>query len=105
MGNILLSAEQKTEILTALALFKADLGIKNDTRDDYFAAQLLAAREELAGKGVSLDMTAIEDNMLLSDFAAWRYRLRMEDAPEMSDSLRYRIRNRVAKRRAQDDGE
>ncbi|MGM9612831.1 MAG: hypothetical protein ACI3XZ_04940 [Butyricicoccus sp.] len=82
-----------------LALLKADLGIRHEKQDDRLNAMLAACEAELAEKGIELHPLS-EDMMLLSDFAAWRWRSRLEDRPALSDSLRYRIRNRQARGRA-----
>lgn len=76
-----------------LTLLKNDLGIRHEKLDDRLQTLLSACESELDSKGITLAETP-EDWMLLSDFAAWRWRARLEDKPALSDSLRYRIRNR-----------
>lgn len=82
-----------------LALLKADIGIRHEKQDDRLKAMLAACEAELAEKGIVLSPLT-EDLMLLSDFAAWRWRSRLEDRPALSDSLRCRIRNRQVRGRA-----
>ena len=84
---------------TVLALFKIDLGITHNLRDAFFNAQIEACKGEIEGKGITLDLTVVEDQILLSDFTAWRYRTRTEDTP-LANNLHWRIRNRVTKERA-----
>lgn len=84
---------------TVLALFKLDLGITHSLRDELFTALLASAQSDLTRRGVMLDLAAVEDQMLLSDYAAWRYRSRTEDVP-LTKSLAYRIRARIVEGRA-----
>lgn len=84
---------------TVLILFKTDMGINHTLRDDYFTKFLQAAQKEIEGKGFTLNLDDVEDQVLLSDFAAWKYRKRQEDVG-MSRNLQFRIRNRVVKERA-----
>jgi len=83
-----------------LKLFKLDLGITHDKRDTYFYALLNAVSMELGRKGITLDLAQADDQMLLSDYAAWLYRKRQEDVP-MSNNLNWRIMNRKVRGRAQ----
>lgn len=83
-----------------LTLLKLDLGISHDKRDALLMPLIEASKAEIEGKGIKLDLDQVEDQMLLSDFAAWRYRKRAEDIP-MSNNLQYRIRNRIVKGRAE----
>ena len=84
-----------------LKLFKLDLGITHEKRDDYFRPLLESAKEELSRKGVILDLDQADDQMLLSDYAAWLYRKRQEDVP-MANNLNWRIMNRKVRKRAGD---
>lgn len=84
---------------TVLSLLKIDLGITHTLRDDFFNAQLASCKAEIEGKGIALELTVAEDQILLSDYTAWRYRNRTEDIP-LANNLRHRIRNRIVKERA-----
>lgn len=84
---------------TVLALLKIDLGITHNLRDTFFNAQIEACKGEIEGKGIALDLTNAEDQILLSDYTVWRYRTRTEDIP-LSNNLHWRIRNRIVKERA-----
>lgn len=83
----------------ALKLLKLDLGITHDKRDAYFNALLQASVLELKRKGVVLDLSQADDQMLLSDYAAWLYRKRQEDVP-MAANLNWRIMSRKTRKRA-----
>lgn len=83
-----------------LKLLKADLGITGTQRDDYLTHQLTAAVQDLASRGVELDLTSADDAMLLSDFTAWLYRHRTEDVG-MAKNIEYRIKNRQVKKRCE----
>lgn len=82
-----------------LTLLKIDLGINHVLRDDFFYAQIESCKKELEGKGIITELSEIEDQILLSDFTAWRYRHRTEDVP-LANNLQWRIRNRIVKGRA-----
>ena len=84
-----------------LKLFKLDLGITHDKRDTYFTALLNSAVLELERKGITLSLTEADDQMLLSDYAAWLYRKRQEDVP-LARNLKLRLMNRKVKARAQE---
>jgi len=84
---------------TVLILLKIDLGITHNLRDEYFLTLLISCEQELAGKGIRLNLTDSQDQILLSDYAAWQYRKRTEDTP-LSNNLKWRIRNRIVKGRA-----
>lgn len=88
-----------------LQMFKIDLGVKHEKRDDYFKNYLAAQNGELLRRGIRLDLKVTEDIMLLSDYAAWNYRKRTEDIP-LAQNLQQRIRNRQIESRAggSDDG-
>lgn len=87
---------------TVLALFKVDLGIMQDKRDEYFKAMISASKAVLEGKGFTLNLENAEDQILLSDYAAWCYRKRQEDVP-LSHNLQWRIRNRIIRVRAEEN--
>ena len=82
-----------------LKLLKLDLAIMHDKRDEYLRAVIAAAQTELKEKGIGLDITKVEDQLLIADYAAWKYRKRAENVP-LSQNLQWRIRNRIVKERA-----
>lgn len=84
-----------------LELFKTDLGITHTARDSYFAELLTAAQQELARKGIDIDISTADtdDIFLLVDYAAWVYRNRLENVP-LAQNLRLRIYNRKVRARA-----
>jgi len=84
---------------TVLNLLKIDLGISHNLRDAFFNAQIEACKATIEGKGITLDLAKVEDQVLLSDYATWRYRNRTEDIG-LANNLQYRIRNRITKERA-----
>lgn len=86
-----------------LKLLKADLGIKSTARDEYFSSLLKADFEEIKRKGVVLDLTAVEDQVLLSDYTAYKYRHRHENV-SLARNIQLRIRNRIMRKRAQGGG-
>jgi len=89
-----------------LKLLKLDLGITHDKRDAYFNALLNSAVLELERKGIVLSLAEADDQMLLSDYAAWLYRKRQDDVP-LAKNLKLRLMNRKVRARAQGvtDGE
>lgn len=85
--------------INILALFKQDMGIKNNAKNTYFKNLIKASEKELERKGIRLDKNSVDDAMLVSDFAAWNYRKRQEDTP-LPANLSNRIKNRIIRRRA-----
>lgn len=78
----------------ALKLMKTRLNrVANDTSlDDYFAARIQGAVDELQGIGIRLT-DSTEDLLLVVDYAVWQYQNR--DKPDsMPDWLRLRRRER-----------
>lgn len=75
-----------------LALFKHDLGIISTAKDDYFESLITACEAELKKK-FTINLSEMEDMMLLSDFSAWRYRNRIS-GEAMPQNITERIRNR-----------
>lgn len=84
---------------TVLEMLKVDLGISHQSRDVYLNNVIQGCVEELKDKGIMLDLEQTDDAMLLSDYAAWRYRKRTEDVP-LAKNLDLRIKNVRTKERA-----
>lgn len=84
---------------TVLEMLKVDLGISHTARDVYLNNVIQGCAEELKDKGIMLDLEQTDDAMLLSDYAAWRYRKRTEDVP-LAKNLDLRIKNARTKERA-----
>lgn len=78
---------------TVLKMLKIDLGLNHNLRDEYFTKLIEGSMEDLARKGVVLNLEKVEDIMLLSDYCAWVYRKRTEDVP-VARNLVARIRQR-----------
>jgi len=83
---------------TLLHLFKIDMGITHTLRDAFFISLLNATIEEIERRGISLDKTAADDQMLIVDYAAWTYRKRQENIP-LANNIQHRLRNRIIKER------
>ena len=89
---------------TLLNLFKIDLGITHSLRDAFFIQLIQGSIKEIQRRGITLDQTKADDQMLIVDYAAWQYRKRQEDAP-LASNIQHRIRNRIIKERiAKQDG-
>lgn len=86
----------------ALSLFKLDLGINSNIKDVYFMSLLESTRKELESRGIYLDLSLINDTMLLVDYTTWNYRNRNEDN-SMPKNLEIRLMNRKVKRRTEYD--
>lgn len=82
-----------------LKLLKMDLGITHSVRDEFFSSLLEGAKVEIARKGITLHMDSIDDQVLVSDYAAWSYRKRQEDVP-LANNIQLRLRNRIVKERS-----
>ncbi|MCM3155005.1 hypothetical protein M3611_23625 [Priestia megaterium] len=77
-----------------LELLKLDLGFKHTARDTYLNKLLPSAEKELIRKGLVLDMSQDDDQMLVVDYAAWLYRNRQEYQP-LPRNIQIRIHNRA----------
>ncbi len=75
--------------LDRLALLKANVGITSNARDEYLNGILSSVVSELADKGVRESSPVVD--MLIVDYAAWRFRNRSEGA--MPRNLQYRLHN------------
>ena len=87
---------------TVLSLLKMDLGITHTMRDTYFITLIQSVVKEIEQKGILLNLDSAEDQILLSDYAAWVYRKRQENLP-LAQNIQQRIRNRILKERAMTD--
>lgn len=83
---------------TVLNLLKLDLGITHNLRDAYFISMLKGSQKEIERRGIALDLNSADDQVLLSDYAAWAYRKRQEDTP-LANNIQHRLRNRIIKER------
>jgi len=84
---------------TLLQLLKIDLGITHNLRDAFFILLIKGTIEEIERRGITLDKTAADDQMLIVDYAVWTYRKRMEDIP-LANNIQHKLRNRIIKERA-----
>lgn len=84
-----------------LALLKIDLQLMTSAFDGYLTALLGAAREMIAREGARLTDSA-EDEQLLRMYAAYLYRKRAEDQPDMPRMLRWALNNRIFSAKARD---
>lgn len=91
----------ETGVSSVLKLVKMDLSISTDKRDEYLLSCINAALLELERRKIKLDDTA-DDIILLSDYVAWEYRHR-DSGDAQPKNLMLRLKNRVIKRRAEDD--
>ena len=83
---------------TILSLFKIDLGITHNLRDSFFIQLIKSSIEEIERRGITLNLQAADDQMLIVDYAAWTYRKRLEDIP-LANNIQHRLRNRIIKER------
>lgn len=83
-----------------LSMFKFDLGVSHNLRDSEYKTLLEASKNELERKGVSFDLSKVDDLMLISDYASWSYRKRQEDIP-LSNNIKSRINTRLIQKAAQ----
>ena len=79
-----------------LAMLKSNLEIYPAfTAHDEYLLQLLGAAEQMITReGITLS-ESFEDENLRVMYAAYLYRKRAEDAPEMPRMLRYALNNRI----------
>lgn len=83
---------------TILSLLKIDLGITHNLRDAFFIKLIQGTMKEVQRRGITIDLTSADDQMLISDYACWAYRKRSEDIP-LAQNIQHRIRNRIIKER------
>lgn len=83
---------------TILHLLKIDLGITHILRDSFFIQLIKGTIQEIERRGITLDLTKADDQMLIVDYAAWSYRKRVEGAP-LANNIQHRIRNRIIQER------
>jgi hypothetical protein len=83
---------------TILNLLKIDLGITHDLRDAFFIQLIQGSMKEIERRGIKLDKTKSDDQMLIVDYAAWTYRKRQEDVP-LANNIQNRLRNRIIEER------
>jgi hypothetical protein len=83
---------------TILDLLKIDLGITHTLRDSFFIQLIKGTIKEIERRGITLELTKADDQMLIVDYATWTYRKRVEDAP-LANNIQYRIRNRIIQER------
>lgn len=83
---------------TLLNLFKIDMGITHNLRDAFFIQLLQGSIKEIERRGITLNQSQADDQMLIVDYAAWTYRKRLEDMP-LASNIQHRIRNRIIKER------
>lgn len=79
---------------TILNLLKIDLGVTHSLRDAYFISLIKSSVAEIERRGIVIDPKDTEDQMLVSDYAAWTYRKRQEDTP-LAQNIQHRLRNRI----------
>ena len=87
---------------TVLSLLKMDLGITHTMRDAYFIVLIESVIKEINQKGITLNINSPDDQILISDYAAWVYRKRQENVP-LAQNIQQRLRNRILKERAAPD--
>jgi len=83
---------------TILQLLKIDLGITHTLRDSFFIQLIKSTIKEIERRGITLDLSMADDQMLVVDYSAWTYRKRVEDAP-LASNIQHRLRNRIVKER------
>lgn len=83
---------------TVLNLLKIDLGITHSLRDAYLIPLIKGSIIEIEKRGITLDLNNTGDQMLISDYSAWTYRKRLEDAP-LANNIQTRLRNRMIEER------
>jgi predicted Rdx family selenoprotein len=82
-----------------LNLFKIDMGITHNLRDAFFIQLIKSSIQEIERRGITLDKTKADDQILIVDYAVWTYRKRQEDIP-LANNIQHRLRNRIIKERA-----
>lgn len=77
-----------------IKLLKIDLQLMTSAFDGYLGQLLTAAEEMIAREGITLTSSA-EDDQLRIMYAAYLYRKRAGDTPQMPRMLRWALNNRL----------
>lgn len=77
-----------------LGMVKNDLQLLTSGFDAYLLQLIQVARAEITREGITL-ADSIDDNHTVCMYAAYLYRKRNDDTPEMPRMLRYRLNNRL----------
>ena len=77
-----------------LAMVKLDLQMMTNAFDGYLLQLLAAAEQMIAEEGIVLT-SSHQDDQLRIMYAAYLYRKRAEDAPQMPRMLRWALNNRL----------
>lgn len=86
-------------MLSALMMFKGQLGISGEKKDVQYLSELDAAAEEIRNKGAVLDENSPSDLQLIVDYAVFMH-LNADKAAELPEHVMSRIRTRQLKARA-----
>lgn len=81
------------ELLTMTKL-NIEIPAANTLFDDYINNLIVAAEQMISREGIVLT-ESIEDGNLVVMYAAYLYRKRAEDSPQMPRMLRYALNNRL----------
>jgi hypothetical protein len=81
------------EIVLEIVKVRLNRLASDTTMDEHLTSRIKAADEEIARKGITLDVESIADQMLLADFVVWQYQNRDKEGC-MPDWLNLRIRER-----------
>lgn len=81
------------ELLTMTKL-NLEIPAANTLFDDYINNLIVAAEQMISREGIVLT-ESIEDGNLVVMYAAYLYRKRAEDSPQMPRMLRYALNNRL----------
>lgn len=81
------------ELLTMTKL-NLEIPAANTLFDDYINSLIVAAEQMISREGIVLT-ESIEDGNLVVMYAAYLYRKRAEDSPQMPRMLRYALNNRL----------
>ena len=86
-------------MISALMMFKGQLGISSEKKDVQYLSELDAAAEEIRNKGAALDENSPSDLQLIVDYAVFVH-LNADKAAELPMHIMSRIRTRQIRARA-----
>lgn len=77
-----------------------------ETQRTFLLQLITSAKEQITREGITLDLTAVDDCLTVSMYAAYLYRRRAVADNGMPRMLRYRLNNRLfaEKMRSETDG-
>lgn len=86
-----------------LELLKIDLQINVSKIDDLLMTYIESAEAEITARGINLVFGDTSDQLLVEEYAAWKYRTRAEKDAPMPLMVKAHLNNRLLSEKARGD--